>query len=431
MPAEVIQPMDLLRGMFAASLQVVSPQNTIPQALASLQPTSGRTLVLCIGKAAAQMAEVAEGILLNTIGAEKFSGVVVTKHGNQLPLKHLKTMTAGHPDADEHSVAAAEHLLKEAATLTPNDRMLVLMSGGASALTLLPADGLSFRDVTKVNKELLRGVPIGDMNIVRRHMSRFNGGRLARAANGAEIITFAVSDVPGDVPAIIGSGPTAEDASTFADAQRVVTQYGLDVPKRVARHLEAAVDESVKPGDELWRKKYQFKVIASNSHAVKAAAAHALAHGVTPIIIDEPIAGDAAAEAKLFADIAKSGEYKGQKISGPAVLIRGGEAVVKTPKGTKKVPGGRVGHAALSHLIEDENCFAFFGATDGSDGTSGHKAIELTPDTMKQAKAKGLDPVEHLRAYRSAAFFNKAGGAVHESPTGTNVNEIYMRYIPA
>lgn len=431
MPVEPTQPMDLLRGMFAASLQVVSPQNTIPAALSSLQPTSGRTLVLCIGKAAAQMAEVAEDILLNTIGAEKFSGVVVTKHGNQLPLKHLETMTAGHPDADEHSIVAAERLLKEAASLTPNDRMLVLMSGGASALTLLPADGLSFKEITKVNKELLRGVPIGDMNIVRRHVSRFNGGRLARAANGAEIITFAVSDVPGDVPAIIGSGPTAEDASTFADAKRVVTQYGLAIPKRVTRHLEAAVDESVKPDDELWRKKYQFKVIASNSHAVDAAAAYARAQGVEPIIIDEPIAGDAAAEAKAFAEIAKSGEYKGQKIIGPAVLIRGGEAVVKTPKRGKKLPGGRVGHAALSHLIEDENCFAFFGATDGSDGTSGHKAIELTPDTMKQARAKGLDAAQHLKRFNSAAFFNAVSAGVPESPTGTNVNEIYMRYIPA
>lgn len=430
-----INPILLMQGMSAAAIEAVSPQNTIPKALATLERTSGRTLVMCIGKAAAQMAQIAEGILLDTIGADNFSGYVVTKHGNEAPLKRLKTITAGHPRADLDSAAAAELLLKEAGTLGPNDRLLVLMSGGASALTLLPADGLTFDDVTVVNDELLRGgVPIDGMNTLRRHVSRFNGGRLARAANGADIITFAVSDVPGDRPEIIGSGPTAPDATTFADAKKVVNDYGLSMPQNVTDHLAVASDESVKPSDPIWRSKYRFEVIASNRHALNAAAEYARQQGVTPIIMDEVIAGDAAAEAQQFANIARTRTYKGQIIQGPAVLLRGGEAVVKLPKDfsgpNSNQRGGRIGHAAMSYLIHDPDNFAGFVATDGSDGTSGHSAIFLTPNTMQEAVKQGLDPLASLTQFNSAAFFDAVAASVPERPTGTNVNEIYISYIP-
>lgn len=424
-------PAILLHDMFNAAIDAVSPANTVREHITKLSPISGHTLVLCIGKAAAQMAQSAEDVLLQTIGADKFSGIVVTKHGNELPMRKLSTITAGHPDPDAHSTHAAHVMLEAASRLKAGDRMLVLMSGGASALTLSPADDLSFENIIKLNAELLRGgVDITRMNCVRKHISNFNGGRLAKAAGDAEVITFAVSDVPKDDPSVIGSGPTMFDATTCADALAIIHEFKLDVAQRIINHLAKPSAESVKESDATWHNKRAFTVIASNRHALAAAAAHAKARGVDAIIIDEPIMGDAAIEAKRFAEIATSGTYNGKKISGPCVLIRGGEAVVKLPKDFKG-KGGRVGHAALSHLVEDANCFAFFGATDGSDGTSGHMAIALTPDTIKNAKAKGLDAVQALKDFNSAAFFDAVSASVPESPTGTNVNEIYMRYIPA
>lgn len=424
-----IDPAKLLHDMFEASIEAVSPARTVRHHLEQIPPAKGHTLLLCIGKAAAQMAQVAEDVLLATIGKEKFSGVVVTKHGNELPMRHLSVITAGHPDPDKHSTHAAHILLEAASRLKADDRMLVLMSGGASALTLSPADDLSFENIILVNSELLRGgVDITRMNCVRKHISNFNGGRLAKAAGDAEVITFAVSDVPKDDPSVIGSGPTICDASTCADALAVIQEFKLEVPQRVINHLAKPSAESVKETDATWHNKKRFTVIASNRHALDAACKVALAHGITPLLIDEPICGDAAQEAASFAEIAKTRTYKGKTIHGPCVLIRGGEAVLKLPKDFKGA-GGRVGHAALAHLLADDDCYALFGATDGSDGTSGHKAIALSPATIQQARALGLNPFDYLSAYKSAAFFDMTGGAIRECPTGTNVNEIYMRFI--
>ena len=424
-----LNPAILLQNMFAAAIDAVSPANTVRQHLTQLSPVTGHTLVLCIGKAAAQMACVAEDVLLETIGAQKFSGIIVTKHGNELPTKHFSVITAGHPDPDAHSTHAAHVMLEAASKLTAHDRMLVLMSGGASALTLSPSNDLSFENITSVNAELLRGgVDITSMNCVRKHISNFNGGRLAKAAGDAEVITFAISDVPRDDPSVIGSGPTVPDFTTCQDALDMIRRFELNVTIRIINHLAKPSAESVKANDPTWHNKQSFTVIASNRHALQAAANYALMQGVMPIIIDEPICGDAAMEAKQFAAIAKSGFYKGQPLQSPCVLIRGGEAVIKLPKDFSG-KGGRVGHAALAHLIESPDCYALFGATDGSDGTSGHRAIALTPDTLKTALANNLNPSQHLQDYQSAKLFDALSCALPEQATGTNVNEIYMRYV--
>ena len=425
----VLNPAILLQDMFAAAIDAVSPERTVRHHLANLSPITGHTLVLCIGKAAAQMACVAEDVLLQTIGKQKCSGIVVTKHGNELPTKHFNVITAGHPDPDAHSTHAAHVMLQAASKLTAKDRMLVLMSGGASALTLSPADDLSFENIMSVNAELLRGgVDITSMNCVRKHISNFNGGRLAKAAGDAEVITFAVSDVPKDDPSVIGSGPTVPDSTTCADALKLIKQFELNVTTRIINHLAKPSAESIKSTDATWHNKQSFTVIASNHHALQAAADCARSQGITPVIIDEPITGEAAMEAQAFHAIASSGSYKGKVLPSPCVLIRGGEAVIKLPKDFKG-KGGRVGHAALAYLIEDSNCFALFGATDGSDGTSGHRAINLSPDTLKTAAAKGLNASEYLKAYNSATFFDAVKCALPEQPTGTNVNEIYMVFV--
>ncbi len=424
-----LNPSELLSNMFVAAIDAVSPANTVRHHLTQLTPIEGHTLVLCIGKAAAQMACVAEDVLLSTIGPKKCSGIVVTKHGNELPTKHFSMITAGHPDPDMHSTHAAHVMLLAASKLTAKDRMLVLMSGGASALTLSPANDLSFDNIMLVNAELLRGgVDITSMNCVRKHISNFNGGRLAKAAGDAEVITFAVSDVPKDDPSVIGSGPTVPDSTTCQDALDIINRFKLEVPTRVINHMAKASAESVKSDDATWKNKSSFTVMASNQHALQAAANYARSQGVNAIIVDEPICGDATQEAKCFHDIIKAGSYKGQPLTSPCVLIRGGEAVIKLPKDFKG-KGGRVGHAALSYLIEDSSGYALFGATDGSDGTSGHRAICLSPETLKTAQAKGLNAAEHLAAFNSAAFFDAVGCALPEQPTGTNVNEIYIRYL--
>ncbi|MBY0427683.1 MAG: DUF4147 domain-containing protein [Alphaproteobacteria bacterium] len=425
----VLNPASLLQDMFAAAIDAVSPERTVRHHLTNLSPIAGHTLVLCIGKAAAQMASVAEDVLLETIGKQKCSGIIVTKHGNELPTRHFSVITAGHPDPDAHSTHAAHVMLEAASKLTENDRMLVLMSGGASALTLSPADDLSFENIMAVNAELLRGgVDITSMNCVRKHISNFNGGRLAKAAGDAEVITFAVSDVPKDDPSVIGSGPTVPDSTTCQDALNIINRFELNVTTRIINHLAKPNAESIKASDTTWHNKQSFTVIAGNHHALQAAADCARGQGITPVIIDEPIIGDAAMEAKAFHAIASSGSYKGKPHPKPCVLIRGGEAVIKLPKDFKG-KGGRVGHAALAYLIEASNGFALFGATDGSDGTSGHRAIMLSPDTLKTAAAKGLNPSEYLDVYNSAAFFDAVQAALPEQATGTNVNEIYMRYI--
>jgi glycerate 2-kinase len=429
MTSVVQNPQQLLKDMFAAAIDAVSPEHTIHQHLTNLSPIAGHTLVLCIGKAAAQMASVAEKVLLKTIGSKKCSGIVVTKHGNELPTKHFHVITAGHPDPDVHSTHAAHVMLEAASKLTAQDRMLVLMSGGASALTLSPADDLSFENIMAVNAELLRGgVDITSMNCVRKHISNFNGGRLAKAAGDAEVITFAVSDVPKDDPSVIGSGPTVPDSTTCQDAIDIIRKFELNVTTHIISHLAKPSAESIKADNATWHNKQSFTVIASNRHAINAAAEHARKLGIKAIIIDEPIVGDAAQEAKRFAEIVSAHSYKDKTITGPSVFIRGGEAIVKLPKNFEG-KGGRVGHAALAYLLHDPNCFALFGATDGSDGTSGHRAILLSPGTLKTATTKGLNAAEHLSAYNSAAFFDIVGSALPEQPTGTNVNEIYMTFV--
>jgi hydroxypyruvate reductase len=351
------------------------------------------------------------------------SGLVVTRYGHAVPCARIEIVEASHPVPDENGHRAAKRMLEMVRGLGPDDLVLALISGGGSALLSLPAQGLSLQDKQAINSVLLRsGAPIGEMNTVRKHLSAVKGGRLAASAFPARLVTLVISDVPGDDPADIASGPTVADKSTFAEARAVLAKYAISEPRSVIDHLDRGEDETPKPGSPLLANTSTV-LVATPQLSLEAAAEAARKSGVTPLILGDALEGEASELGTVMAGIARQVVLRGQPVQSPCVLLSGGETTV-TVRG--KGRGGRNVEFLLSLAVALEGLpgvFALAGDTDGVDGAEEVAGAIVTPDTLTRAAALGLDAKAYLSNNDAHSFFEALGDQVITGPTLTNVND--------
>ena len=409
---------DLLQRLFAAAIGAVDPLQILAPHLPP--PPKGRTIVLGAGKAAAAMAKAVEDRWPDAAGA--LSGLVVTRYGHAMPCRRIEVVEAAHPVPDAAGQQAARRILGLAEGLTEDDLVLCLISGGASALLAIPGDGLTLADKQAVNKALLKsGANIGEMNCVRKHLSAIKGGRLAAAAHPAQVVSLLISDVPGDDPSVIGSGPTVADPSTREQALAVIRKYAIAAPDAVLRHLDSPASETPKPGDpRLARCRTQ--IVGTPQAALQAAAAVAAAVGVTPIVLGD-LEGEARDVALVHAGIARQVARHGQPLPAPAVIISGGETTV-TVRGQGR--GGRNAEFLLALAVAldgQPGISAIAGDTDGIDGTEDNAGAILTSDSLARATAKGLNAKAMLANNDGYGFFSGLGDLIVTGPTRTNVND--------
>ncbi|HKX09860.1 MAG TPA: glycerate kinase [Stellaceae bacterium] len=411
----------LLRRLFEAALGAADPAKVVPPYLPA--PPKGRTLVVGAGKAAGAMAAAVEAHWSGPL-----SGMVVTRYGHGLPCKRIEVVEAGHPVPDAAGSRAAQKILELVRGLGPDDLVLCLISGGGSALLALPAPGLTLEDKRAVTRALLRsGATISEMNCLRKHLSAIKGGRLAAAAAPAGVLSLAISDVPGDDPAVIASGPTVPDPTTFADARAILAKYRIEPPPAVGAHLAAARDETPKPGDpRLAHAAYH--LIATPQGALEAAAAAARAAGITPVILGDAIEGEAKDVALMHAAIARQAAA-GRLVVGdralalPLVLLSGGETTV-TVRG--KGRGGRNAEflLALAVALNDApGIHAIACDTDGIDGTEDNAGVVMGPDTFTRASQANVSLKAKLAENDAYGAFAALGDLVVTGPTRTNVND--------
>jgi glycerate 2-kinase len=409
-------PTFLLRRMFDAAVARAMPDKCLPPFLP--HPPRGRTIVVGAGKAAATMAKAVEDHWQGEL-----AGLVVTRYGHHAPTKRIEVVEAAHPVPDLAGREAAERILKLVQGLSGDELVLCLISGGGSALLTLPAPGLTLQDKQAINRALLKsGANIAEMNCVRKHLSAIKGGRLAAACHPAKVVTLTISDVPGDDPAVIASGPTVPDRTTFADALAILAKYRISEPISVVEHLRAAREETPKPGDPRLAG-VQTHLIAAPQQSLEAAAAVARQAGVTPLILGDSLEGESREVALVHAGIARQVVRHGQPVAPPCVLLSGGETTV-TVRG--KGRGGRNVEflLALSVALGGEpGVYAMAGDTDGVDGTEDNAGAIVTPDTLQRAAARGLDAKSHLADNDGYSFFSGLGDLVLTGPTLTNVND--------
>ena len=416
---------DLLRRLFDAAVAAADPLVVLAPHLPPPPPPAGRAVVVGVGKAAAKMALAVERAWPD----RPLSGLVVTTYGADLPDpppgRRIPIRFSSHPVPDAAGAAAAREILDAVRGLSRDDLVLFLVSGGGSALSTLPAAGLTLEDLAAVNRALLAsGAPIGEMNCIRKHLSAFSGGRLAAAAHPARVVTLAISDVPGDDPAVIASGPTVPDPSTFADARALVARHGMRLPDAVARHLERAEDETPKPGDPLLAG-HELRMVATPMLALRAAAAAARGSGLSPLILGDALEGEARELGTVLAGLARGVVAHGEPLGRPAVLLSGGEATVTLPPGARG-GGGRSTECLLGlalALAGEPGVWALCADTDGIDGKSDAAGAVAAPDTLVRARAAGLDPRAMLAGHDSYGLFDVLGDLVRTGPTLTNVND--------
>lgn len=402
--------------MFDAAIAAALPDKTLPRYLP--KPPKGRTLVIGCGKAAASMAKA-----LEDHWPGQLSGMVVTRYGYNVPTKRIEVVEAAHPVPDESGRKAAERMLNMVRGLSADDLVLFLVSGGGSALLSLPAPGLTLSDKQSINKALLKsGANIAEMNCVRKHLSAVKGGRLAAACAPARVITLGISDIPGDDPAVIASGPTVADVTTFADALGILNKYGIDEPKPVLEHLRAAKEETPKPGDPRLANT-ELHIVAAPQMSLEAAAESARKAGIAPVILGDAIEGEAREVAIVHAGIARQVKRHGQPAKSPCVLLSGGETTV-TVRGSGR--GGRNAEFLLALAVAlggEAGIHALAGDTDGIDGTEDNAGAIMTPDSLTRAAARKLDANKMLADNDGYSFFSGLGDLVVTGPTLTNVND--------
>ncbi len=407
----------LLLELFDAAVDAASPARCLPPHLP--KPPQGRTVVIGAGKAAASMARAVEDHWNGPL-----SGLVITRYGHGVALEQIELVEAAHPVPDAAGREAAGRVLDLVQGLSADDLVLCLISGGGSALLALPADGITLEDKQAINKALLRsGANIGEMNCVRKHLSAIKGGRLAAAASPARVVTLLISDVPGDDPSVIASGPTVADPTSFADALAILHKYGIDEPKAVLEHLRAAENETPKPGDPRLERT-ETVMLATAQHALEAAAAKAEAAGYRPMILGNSIEGESRDVALVHAGIAQQVAQHGQPAPAPCVLLSGGETTV-TVHGTGR--GGRDAEFLLALAIAlngHPRIHAIACDTDGIDGTEDNAGGMLTPDTLKRAGQLGLSAKARLADNDGYGFFAALDDLVITGPTRTNVNDL-------
>ncbi|MGA0025522.1 MAG: glycerate kinase type-2 family protein [Burkholderiales bacterium] len=412
---------ELLTGSFTAALAAADPLRIVPEHLP--QPPQGRTLVVGAGKAAAAMALAVEQHWPATAALE---GLVITRYRHGLLTNRIAVIEAGHPVPDAAGEQAAADILKRVRMLTPRDLLLVLVSGGGSSLLSLPAAGITMSDLKQVTRQLLlSGAPIQAMNTVRKHLSAIQGGQLA-AASRAPVLALVISDVTGDDPTHIASGPCAPDPTTYRDALSILKQYSVNAPAAVAAHLErgasGALAETPKPGDRVFAKT-ENRVIATAQQSLQSAADFFREHGITPAILGDSVTGEAREVAKVYAALTRQVRQHQSPWKPPVALISGGECTV-TVHG--KGRGGRCAEFLLSLALDlkgAENIHALACDTDGIDGSEDNAGAVLTPDALRRAEQQGLDAAALLEQNDAYRFFEATGDLIVTGPTRTNVND--------
>jgi glycerate 2-kinase len=411
----------LLDGLFRAAIAAAHPSACLPPHLPAA-PKSGRLIVLAAGKAAGSMTEVAEAAY-SDLAAERLTGIAVARQGYGRPTHIIPVIEAGHPIPTAAGLEAAERALELADGTGPDDLVLVLLSGGASANWIAPAQGLTLADKQAVTRALLRsGANIGEINAVRKHLSRIKGGRLARRAQHARVVTLAISDVPGDDPAVIGSGPTVPDPTTLADARAIVARYRLDLPDVVTRALANPDNESPKPHDPVFART-EFKLIARPADAFRAAEREARKLGYEPIMVGDRIEGEARDVATEHAAHARALQKEGRR----AVILSGGELTVTIRGKGRGGPNQEYALALAMALDGAPGIAALAGDTDGTDGGAGSAddpaGAVIDQTTLSRARSLGLVPAHFLADNDSTGFFSRLGDLVETGPTWTNVND--------
>lgn len=429
MPDPRRAPRAFLERLYAAAVQRALPLHTLGAFLPP--PPKGRTLVLGAGKAGASMAQAVEALWP---AAAPLSGLVITRYGHIPPrpqglAARIEVVEAAHPVPDAAGLAASRRILDLAHGLTADDLVLCLISGGGSALLTAPAEGLTLEDKQRINRELLlSGAAIGEMNCVRKHLSRIKGGRLAAACHPARVVTLTISDVPGDDPSVIASGPTVPDATTCADAVAILQRYGIDVPGAIMSLLEQGALETPKPGDAVFGGQ-AVHLVATPQQSLEAAAALVRQAGLQAHILSDELEGESREVGKVHAALARAVARRGEPFARPCVILSGGETTVtvrKQPEGTPRGRGGRAGEFCLGlaqALQGQPGVWALAADTDGIDGVEDNAGAFVAPDTLARAAAAGLKPDTHLARNDAYGFFAPLGDLVVTGPTHTNVND--------
>jgi hydroxypyruvate reductase len=411
-----LEPVEILRSAFDAAVEAAQPERCVRRFLPA--PPRGRTVVIGAGKAAAAMA-----LAVDQHWTADLTGIVVTAAGCEVACPRIEVIASSHPVPAAEGQRAAERILQEVSGLHADDLVICLISGGGSALMSLPAEGVSMEDKQAITRALLRcGATIGEINCVRRHLSRIKGGRLGVACYPAKLVTLAISDVPGDDPVDIASGPTVGDSTSCADALAVLDRFGIETPAYVRNGFQGGKWESVKPDDSRLSNS-EFRIVAAPRQSLEAAARIAEANGIRPLILSDRIEGEARDVGRSMAAMAAQVVGRGEPVGPPCMLISGGETTV-TVRGTGR--GGRNVEFLLSFglsLGPRDDVYAIAADTDGVDGMEPIAGALWRPDTLQRAAALGLDPQRHLDANDAHSFFQALGDSVVTGPTRTNVND--------
>jgi hydroxypyruvate reductase len=432
MPVPNQNPQAFLKVLYDAAVTRALPlHNTAAHLPLPPDPAKGRTLVLGAGKAGGAMAQAVEALWPQDA---PLSGLVVTRYGHTPPRpaglpERIEVVEAAHPVPDAAGLQAAERILELTKGLTADDLVLCLISGGGSSLLTLPADGITLQVKQDINRQLLAsGANISEMNCLRKHLSRIKGGRLAAACAPARVVTLTISDVPGDDPSIIASGPTVPDASTCADALAILQRYAIAVPPEVLQSLQSGAWETPKPGSPVFAG-HVVNMIATPQQSLEAAAEAARAEGLHAYILSDEIEGESREVGKVHAALARAAAKGQGPFIKPCVILSGGETTVTIkpqPAGSPRGRGGRAGEfcMGLAQALQGQpGVWALAADTDGIDGIEDNAGAQLSPDTLARALALGHKVDEHLQRNDAYGFFEPLGDLVITGPTHTNVND--------
>ncbi|MFN8893176.1 MAG: glycerate kinase [Betaproteobacteria bacterium] len=418
-------PRELLRALYDAAVARALPLRSMGAVLPP-PPARGRTVVVGAGKAGGAMAEALDALW--PAGAP-ISGLVITRYEHVPPAYRarpgrIEVVEAAHPVPDEAGLAATRRIADLVQGLTADDLVIALVSGGGSSLLTMPAPGLTLADKQAINQALLRsGAAIDEMNTVRKHLSAIKGGRLAAMAHPARVVTLLISDVPGDEPCVIASGPTLPDASTCADALAICARYGIALPPAARAGLDSGAFESPKPGSPAFARD-EVQVFATPQQSLEAAAALARSHGLAAHILSDEIEGESRVVGQVHAALARAVARRGQPFAAPCVILSGGETTVTVRR--KGGRGGRAGEFLMGCALAlqgQERVWVLAADTDGIDGVESNAGAIVTPDTLARARAAGLDASAMLDGHDSQPFFAALGDLVVPGPTFTNVND--------
>ena len=413
-----IEPRSFLISLFEAAVAAADPEAAIRAHLPA-RP-KGRTIVVGAGKAASQMAAAFERLWDGPL-----EGIVVARHGPIEECERIRVLQSAHPVPDEAGLVASSALLERVKGLTADDLVVALVSGGGSALLPAPPDGLTLKDEITVNRALLAsGAPISAMNVVRKHVSRIKGGRLALAAAPARVVSLVVSDVPGDDPAFVASGPTVPDRSSLEEAREIVARYGMALPEPVVVHLSSEAARAPQPDDPGFAGN-EIHVIASASVSLEAAAARARALGLEAVILSDAIEGEARDIGRMHAALAREVALRDRPFTRPVVLLSGGETTV-TISGNDYGKGGRNSEFLLSLALDIDGVGgidALAADTDGIDGSEDNAGAFADGKSVARMRAAGIDPRAHLARHDAWSAFAASNDLFVPGPTGTNVND--------